>query len=330
MQKNTEGCYNYPKLTHFIPNFGLMTFRIHLSNQAIQTLHILPGNNPQLVVWTRRDKAQIYALDDGTLLNEISLGTAPDVERTSEAWLSFISQTKAPDSPYYLPYVQTQASDIWSTDDGALRVYPQRDGRIYMETDGVEQELSIIEGEQFISMDLDGALGTFVALDEKLQLHIYQQNIRIGAFDIGLKQDVDLRPAVTVSRGGSAIYATDGRRIVHVNSSGVIQKTIETHYYVGQLAASPSGGMVITSDMESGVLRVYKGDKLVLTHQKFAIDLVADANQVQLLADLPPMGTAISTISAYSKGILAFAMSGVVCVTDVKHMDEVPRPKTLL
>ena len=330
MQKFMEECYTYPKLTHFIPNFGLMAFRIHLSNQAIQNLHILPGSNPQLVVWTRRDKAQVYALDDGILLNELSLGSAPDTERTSEAWLTFISQTKAPDSPYYLPYVQTSTSDIWSTDDGAMRVYHQRDGRIFMETDGVEEELAIVGGEQFISMDLDGALGTFVALDENLKLHIYQQNIRIGAFDIGLTQDDDLRPAVTISRGGSAIYATDGRRIVYVDSAGVIQKTLETHYYVGQLSASPSGAMVITSDMESGVLRVYKGDKLVLTHQKFAIDLVADANQVQLLADLPPTGTAISTITAYSKGILSFAMSGIVCVTDVKHMDEVPRPKTLL
>ncbi|GAB5494650.1 MAG: hypothetical protein Phog2KO_48650 [Phototrophicaceae bacterium] len=269
-------------------------------------------------------------MDNGTLLNELTLGSAPEAERTSDEWLNFISQTKAPNSNYYLPYIQTQIGDILSTDDGALRIYRQRDERVFIETDGIEQELLIEGGEQLISMDLDGALGTFVALDETLKLHIYQQNIRIGTFDIGLKQSEDLRPVVTVSRGGSAIYATDGRRIVYVNSAGVIQKTLETHYYIGQLSASPSGAMVITSDMESGVLRVYKGDKLVLTHQKFAIDLLADANQVQLLADLPPVGTAISTITAHSKGILAFALSGVVCVTHVKHMDEVPRPKKLL
>ena len=114
------------------------------------------------------------------------------------------------------------------------------------------------------------------------------------------------------------------------DTGGTVLKTLETHYYIGQMASSPTGGMVLTSDMESGVLRAYKGGKLILTHQKFAIDLVADANQIQLMADLPPMGTAISTIIAYNKGIFAFAMSGVICVSDVKQMDEVPRPKTLL
>lgn len=307
-----------------------MTFRIHLSNQAIQQLHILPGKQAQLVVWTRRDKAQFYDLEDGTLLNELTLPVAPDAPRNSEAWLSFLAYTKGIDSPYYLPVVQTQSVDIFSTDDGAQRIYHQRDEQLFIESDGVEEKLSLINGERFISMDLDGALGTFVALDESLKLHIYQQNIRIGAFDIGLKHDSDLRANVTVSRGGSAIFATDGRRIVYVDTGGTIKKTLETHYYIGRMASSPTGSMVITSDMESGVLRAYKGDKLVLTHQKFAIDLVSVASQVQLMADLPPEGTAISTMTAYNKGIFAFAISGVICVSNVKQMDEIPRPKTLL
>jgi len=307
-----------------------MAFRIHLTNQAIQQLHILPGNQPQLVVWTRRDKAHFYDLDAGTLLEELSPGIAPDEPRNSEAWLSFLGRTKGEQSKYYLPHIRTELLDIFSTDDGALRVYHQRDGQLFMETDGVEDKLDLIGGDRLISMDLDGALGTFVGLDEALKLHIYQQNIRVGAFDIGLKRDADLRANVAVSRGGTAIYATDGRRMVYVDTGGNVQKTLETHYYIGQMVASPNGGMLLTSDMESGVLRIYKGDMLVLTHQKFAIDLVADANQIQLMADLPPMGTAISAMTAYNRGIIAFAMAGVVCVTDVKHMDEVPRPKALL
>ncbi len=307
-----------------------MAFRIHLSNQAIQQLHILPGKQAQLVVWTKRDRAQFYDLDDGTLLNELALPLAPDEARNSEAWQAFLAQTKGIGSPYYLPVVRTQLVDILSTDDGAQRIYHQRDEQLFIETDGAEEKLALIDGEGLISMDLDGALGTFVGLDENLKLHIYQQNIRIGAFDIGLKPDADLRANVTVSRGGSAIFATDGRRLVYVDTGGTVLKTLETHYYIGQMASSPTGGMVVTSDMESGVLRAYKGNNLVLTHQKFAIDLVADANQVQLMADLPPMGTAISAIVAYNKGIFGFAMSGVICVTDVRQMDEVPRPKTLL
>ncbi len=311
------------------PKFGHMAFKIHLTNQAIQQLHILPGKQAQLIVWTRHDKAQFYDLDTGTFLHEITLRAAPSA-RNSEDWLQFLSQTKGQDSKFYLPLIQMPSVDIFSTDDGGLRVYRQANDELFMETDGIEYPLRLIGGDKLIRMDLDGALGTFVGLDENLNLHIYQQDIRIGAFDIGLKRNRDLRANVAISRGGSAIYASDGRRLVIVDTSGTVQKTLETHYYIGQMAASPNGGMVVTSDMESGVLRVYRGEKLILTHQKFAIDLLADANQVQLMADLPPLSTAISAMTAYNKGIFAFAISGVVCVSNVKDMDEVPRPKTLL
>ena len=141
-----------------------MAFRIHLTNQAIQQLHILPGKQAQLVVWTRRDKAQFYDLATGTLINELSLGVAPDDTRDSEAWRRFLSRTKGLDSAYYLPVVRTQQVDILSTDDGGLRVYHQRDDKLFVETDDVEQELHLIGGDGLISMDLDGALGTFVWL----------------------------------------------------------------------------------------------------------------------------------------------------------------------
>ncbi|MEM9954031.1 MAG: hypothetical protein AAF846_20645 [Chloroflexota bacterium] len=307
-----------------------MAFRIHLTNQAIHQLNVLPGKNAQLVAWTRRNQAQLYDLKNGTFLEEITLGDVSDVARNSDEWLNFLSQTKAPNSQFYLPRIQTPFLDMLSSDDGALRVYRLVNDQLFIEADGVESELALIGGIKLISIDLDGALGTFVGLDENLKLHIYQQNIRVGTFDIGLQRDGDLRANVMISRGGNAIYATDGRRLVYVDTGGTVHKTLETHYFIGRMAASPNGGMVVTSDMESGVLRVYRGDRLVLTHQKFAMDLVAMADQVQLMADLPPRSTAISAMTASNKGIFAFAISGVICVTDVKAMDEVPRPKTLL
>ncbi|MEL6408309.1 MAG: hypothetical protein AAFR81_28340 [Chloroflexota bacterium] len=307
-----------------------MTWRIHLSNQAIQQLNILPGINPRLVVWTQHNRARFYDLDNGTFLDDLTLDSNPTADRTSDTWQAFLAHTKGIDSNYYLPFVQTPQVNIYSTDDGKLRVYQQTDDQLFIYADGSEEALDIAENTHLLSVDLDGALGTLAALDDNLQLHIYQQHIRVGTFDIGLQADPDLRAGIVVSRGGSAIYATDGKHIVQVTSGGDIVKTLETHYFIGQIACSPGGGMVITSDMESGVLRVYKGDDLILTHQKFAIDLVAQANQVQLLADLPPAGTALSTITAHNKGILAFAMSGVVCVTHVRYMDDIPRPKTLL
>jgi hypothetical protein len=218
--------------------------------------------------------------------------------------------------------------DIYSTDDGKLRLYRTSKG-LRLAIDHTEDRLPIIDARRFVALDIDRALGTIVALDETGRLHIYRQNLRIGAFDIGLNSDRMLRPAVVVSRGGGAIFATDGRRLVVVEGSGHVQHTLDVHYDIGRMTCSPGGGMVLTADRQSGVLRAYQGDSLILTHQKFAIDLVADATQKQLMADLPPMGTAISAMTAYSRGRLVFAMSGVVCATDVTRMDEVPRPKAL-
>jgi hypothetical protein len=305
-----------------------MAWRVHLTNQAIRQLHILPSKPAMLAAWTQRNRVQFYNLENGTLLEERTIPDAPTAPRQSQPWQDYIASLTQSQASYFLPYIRTRQTDIYTTDDGKLRLYRLQDGRVFMETDGAEQELR--EARQFITLDLDRALGTVVGLDEACKLHIYQQDLYIGAFDIGLEVDPDLRPALVISRGTNNIYATDGKRLVAVDTNGSVQKTLQTHYFVGRLAASSGGNMVITSDMESGVLRVYHGNGLVLTHQRFAIDLVAEANQVQLLADLPPVSTAISALAAYTRGILAFAMSGVVCVTDVQHMDEIPRPKALL
>lgn len=307
-----------------------MAWRIHLTNQAIQFLHVLPGRPAVLAVWTRYDRVNFYNLDNGVLLSEYNIPHAPDAERRSERWQQFVGQLTGPERNQYLPYVQTAQGIVHATDDGKLRLYRLSDDRVFIETDGAEEVLQIVQAERFIAVALDRALGTIAALDERCQLHIYQQNIRVGTFDIGLQNDPDLRPAVSISRGGGSITATDGRRLVITDNAGTISKQLETHYYIGRLAISPGGGMVLTSDMENGVLRAYKSDKLTLTHQKFAIDLVAAANQVQLLADLPPTGTAISAMTAFNRGTIIFAMSGVVCVTDVSQFDELPRPKALL
>lgn len=307
-----------------------MAWRIHLTNQAIQQLQILPGRPPVLAVWTRHDRSNFYTLDNGILLAEKGLPHPPSVERRSEAWQRYVLMLTGPERNQYLPYVNTTLVEIHATDDGNLRLYRLPDDRIFLETDGAEEELRIVGGERFIALDLDRALGTIAALDETCKLHIYQQNIRIGAFDLGLHIEPDLRPSIAISRGGGSIVATDGQRLVIVNNGGVLQKQREMHYYIGRIAISPGGGMVLTSDTENGVLRVYKSNGLTLTHQKFAIDLVAAADQVQLLADMPPMGTAVSALLAHNRGAIIFAMAGVICITDVSQFDELPRPQALL
>jgi hypothetical protein len=307
-----------------------MSWRIHLANQAIQNLHVIPSKPPILAVWTRRNRVHYYDFTNGRLLSEMTLPAAPTGDRTQDAWQAYLAQLVAPETHHHLPYVRAgNGTDIYSTDDGKLHLYCQSDDRLFIATEANEAHVDLGDSQRLISVDLDRALGTMVGLDDACRLHVYQQQTRVGVFDIGLTRAPDLRPTVVVSRGGGNVYATDGQRVVATNTSGQILTTREMHYYIGRMTCSPGGGMVITTDVEAGVMRVYRGEQLTLTHQKFAIDLVAAANQVQLLADLPPVGTSVSALTAYNRGAIGFAMSGVVCVTNVEFMDEIPRPKAL-
>src|SRR5262245_61321031 len=80
----------------YSPKRNPMAWRIHLSNQAILSIHILAGKPSALAVWTRRDKVLIFKLDTGTLLSEISI-KAPQSPRESEAWQSYLGKLRGAD-----------------------------------------------------------------------------------------------------------------------------------------------------------------------------------------------------------------------------------------
>lgn len=307
-----------------------MAWRVHLTNQAIQSLFILPGRQPVLGAWTRRDQVMFYDVASGAPLGEKNLPTPPDGPRGSDEWQEFVGVLTGPTNRFYLPVVRLGTTTLYSTDDGKMRLYHIGDAGLFLETDGKEIALELDLVERFLAVELDRELGLVAALDEKCLLHLYQQNIYIGAFDIGLKLEPGLRPALAVSQGGGTIFATDGQRIVMTDTGGLPLQTLETHYAVGRMVCSPGGGMVITSEIESGVLRLYDGEDLSPTHQRHAFDLAVSATQVQLLAELPPASAAVTAISAFNRGMIAFAMFGVICMTDATFMNPLPRPQPLL
>lgn len=307
-----------------------MTWRIHLANQAIQDLHFLSGKEGALAVWMRRDYAAFYDVTNGTPLGEVKLPPPPIAIRRSDLWQDYVGALTGPLGRAYLPLVRTGTLTIHTSEDGKLRLYQIGDSELFLEADGREVQLEVRNADRFLCLEFDRALGFIAALDEEGKLHVYQQNTRIGAFEIGLRLQPDLRPMLCVSQGGGIVYATDGHCLVKTDTAGKVLARLHTHYEVGRLACSPSGAMLVTSDLESGVIRIYDGDDLSPTHQRHAIDLTMSARQVQLLAELPPTTTAISALAAHNRGLIAFAMSGVVCLTSAAQMNELPRPQLLL
>ncbi|MDX1993243.1 MAG: hypothetical protein SF029_12695 [bacterium] len=306
-----------------------MSWRLHLTNRAVQALDILDGQPPLLAAWSRRDRVAYYDLDTGTQIAETVLRTLPKEKRQGEDWQLYLSELVAPNGAF-LPHVRTTGLTIYTTDDGRMHLYYAGDTNLFLYAEGKEIALDVAEAEEFRALALDRFLGLNAALAEDGKLHLYQQHIRVGAFDVDLHLQQDVMPGLAISRGGGSIFVTDGSRIVLTDSSGKPRKTLDTHYFIGKMVCSPSGRHLVTSDLESGVLRVYSGSDLTLLRQRFAVDLLARAEQVQLMADPPPSSVALSALAVDNRGVVAFALGGVICASSITEMDELPRPQKLL
>lgn len=303
-----------------------MAWRVHLTNTAIQNLDILPGKTPLLAAWTQRDRATYFELESGV---EVGEHQHKAVSRQSDKWSEFIASLIAPNGAY-LPLVRTAAMTIYTTDDGRMRLYHTAVDELFLEMDGKEVTLELNAKASLIALGLDRFMGTIAALDEKGKLHLYQQHIRVGSFDMKLKFDEDSLPSLAIANGGTGIFVSDGRDIVLTDTGGRVKKRQPVHYLIRRLACSPNGQLLATSDAETGVIRVYSGEDLTPIHQRHAIDLLQDAAQLQLIADLPPFSAAPGALAIDDKGHLTFTISGVVCVTGLKRLDAIPRPQPLL
>jgi hypothetical protein len=303
-----------------------MAWRVHLTNQAIQRLDILPGKPVLLTAWTQRDRATYFDLESGIELGEHQHKA---VSRQSDKWPEFVASLVAPNGAY-LPVVRTAQATMYTTEDGRMRLFYTGGTNLVLEVEGKDLPLEIKSAADFVTLAFDRVMGVIAALDEKGKLHLYQQHIRVGTFDLKLKLVDDYAPVLAIADGGSAVFTAAGREIILTDAGGRVKKRLSVHYFVGRLACSPDGKLLVTCDTETGVIRIYDGNDLTPTHQRHAIDLLHHAAQIQLIADFPPAAAAPGALAINNAGMLAFTISGVVCATALKQMDALPRPQPLL
>lgn len=308
-----------------------MSWRIHLTNQAIRHLDILTETEPVLLVWIRPNHVHAYDLEKGTLRRDLILDIPAETAlRQSEEWLTFIRSLRLNPKGKFFPRVRMDKGEIFLTEDGKFRLLHLDDDRLignYDRKEGLAK--AHLAYESLGAVALDYIMGTFVAVDEKGRLHVFQQNMPAKAFDIGLELDPILSPHVAISHASGMIFVSDGKSILRVDTAGQVLAKRSLHYSLGRIACSPKGDLLITSDLESGVIRAYHSEVLQLTYQKFAIDLVAEAAQIQLMADLPPVTTAITALAAADAGYFSFAMAGIVCSSQLRLMDLLPGQKDI-
>lgn len=305
-----------------------MVWRLHLSDQSIPYLDILSGgNHPLLACWIRHNYVAYYDLITGNQVGEKFITATGMEDRRGDAWQLFLANLIAPNG-VYLPFVRLEGVTVFLSKDGKLRLYQSGTTDLYLENLGEETSL-VVHDDGFVAVGLDRFLGLIAALDRSGDIHIFQQNIKVGVFPTGLTPRSELRASIAISHGGSAVYVCDGETIIRTDSSGKIHKKITSHYPIRQIVCSPNGLILLTHDFENGVIRAYEGATFTPTHQRFGIDLLLEAQPRQLLADMPPRAVTISALDVDDSGNIAFSMSGVICVTHRDRMDSIPRLQSL-
>lgn len=306
-----------------------MGWRLHLSSQPIASVQFVSGHTPQIAVWDSRHNVHFYDRRDAMPLGELHFADHQlPGDMHDESWREVTARFRAPDGTL-LPVIFMSGLTVYQSGDGRLRLYHYQTGRLSLEIEGRHIALNQVEDDRFLVAGLDRALGLSGALTDEGQLYIFQQHVRVGEFDLGFSVSVDARLTLLAPEGTGTLVISDGERVVMTDSAGSITHEINTHFTVGPVAVSPDGKLVVLADIDDNLIRVYQGD-LRPTHQKHAIDLVADAKQVQLLASLPGRKAALAALDVANDGTIVFALGGVVCVTSMEALDALPQPKPLM
>jgi len=300
-----------------------MAWRIHLSDRTIRRLDILSGKPTLLAAWTQTNRVTFLDLQTGSQQGDRTVEEVKTEDRRSPVWQAFIQTLTAPNG-VYLPLVRAPQAAIALTADGQMRLYQISPADLFLEVGGKESRLEVADKTTFLTVALDRSLGLLAALDSTAKLHIYQQHIRVGIFETGLKIDEEFRPILAISQDGTSLFLTDGRRIVLMDSGGRVRKRLDVHYRLGAINCSPDGHRFVASDLDDNVLRIYDGD-LLPTHQRYAVDLLTEAKKSQLLASSELTSAALGPIAINNKGVLAFALSGTVCVTSLARLKAYPK-----
>ncbi len=306
-----------------------MGWRLHLSTQPIFSVQFVPGDTPQVAVWDSRHNVHFYNQQDATPSGTRKFAECqPPADLRDPFWAGFVTELCAPNGSL-LPVVYLSGLTIFQSRDGHMRLYHFQSGGLVLEVDGRHIALDREQDGRFLIAGLDRTLGLSAALNEEGILYIYQQHVRVGAFDLGFSLNVDSRLNLLVPQATGSLVVSDGERLVITDSAGRVQHELTAHYTIGPVAVSPNGQLIVLGDIDDNLLRVYQKD-LHQTHQKHAIDLVVEARQVQLLASLPGRKAALAALDVSNDGDVVFALGGVVCATHLAALDALPQPRPLL
>lgn len=300
----------------------MAAWRLYLTDQTVRRLDILSGKPKVLAAWTAPRRVSFFDLSQGARLGERAYDGILPPERTGAAWKAFINGFRAPNDTA-LPVVRATGLTLHNSSDGKTHiVHDDESGDLFLNTGEQHVRLHRDEGTRFVSVVSDASCGLTAAIDFDGRLHTYKRDKRLAIVDLGLAVE-DWRPTLALPASGNTIICSNGQTVYVTNADGTVQKTLTLHYRLGAMACSPDGKRLVLSDADFGVIRVYDAD-LQATHQRFAADLLADARRLQLMGGSGGSQSTLSALALNNRGALAFAVAGIVCVSNLNRMAVVP------
>lgn len=297
-------------------------WRLHLANSAILHLDVIVGDPPLLAVWARDGKVSFCDLERGAAHGTASY-TPLEQHDSTQAFVASLKDTK--DRP--LDYARIGGRSFWPLPDGRLLEYAgSAKVELHSATAGsVPVTLRFDVVPRALAVDPKTLL--VAAVDSKGALLLGKIGGTIKTLKPGLTPSDELPLSIAVARGGKRIVVCDGAHLVVIDSGKVTARR-DLHYGCGLVALSPGGEYLMTFDSDSGVLRAYQPEDLVLSHQRFVSDLLSAADELQLtgFAELPPSSAAVSALTIDDQGRFAFAVFGQVCGSPLSSMTSTGAP----
>jgi hypothetical protein len=297
-------------------------WRLHLANSAILHLDVIAGDPPLLAVWARDGKVSFCDLERGAAHGAAAY-LPPEQHDNLNAFVASLKDSK--DRP--LMYARVAGRSFWPLPDGRLLEYAGSSKVELHEGKAGAIPTTLRFDITPRALDVDPKTLLVAAVDSKGALLLGKLGGTVKTLKPGLTPSDDMPVSIAVARGGKRIVVSDGAHLVVIDSGKVTAKR-DLHYVCGLIALSPNGENLLTFDSDSGVLRAYQPDGLVVSHQRFVSDLLSAADELQLtvFAELPPSSAAVSALTIDDHGRFAFAVFGQICGSPLASMTSTGAP----
>jgi hypothetical protein len=302
-----------------------MAWRVHLNDRPIRRLDLLPGKPSILAAWLSSQHVVFLDLQTGSKRGEKTFDPFDAEQRASDAWREFVGTLTASNGAI-LPSVRVGSTTLLSSSDGSTLLIRTGARQLFQEQNDIETALAVDDTvTAFAAVDMDRNTGLIAALDQAGKLHRYQQTVKLIPIDTHLSIEPEQRPDVAVVNHGGSIFVTDGQHVMLYGASGAPRQRLDLHFTFGAMRASADGRLLVITDLDAGVIRIFNGETLAPTHQRFGVDLLADAKRLLLTTPGPASpGGALGALAVNTRGVVAFSVGGSVCVTNLARFKPLP------